>query len=79
MTGGLLPCRVGCGCLAAGRARVRLAATLPFLAAALCAFVVGRVWACLAADLFFLLRVCGVARVCRRAGGERAVCECVAV
>lgn len=39
----------------------------------------GWAWACLAADLFFLLRVCGVVRVCRRSGVERAVCECVAV
>ncbi len=27
----------------------------------------GWAWACLAADLFFLLRVCGVVRVCHRA------------
>ena len=48
--------------LAAGRARVRLAADLSFLVARL-----------------RFGRERGGVRVCHRAVGERAVCECVAV
>lgn len=43
---------MGCGCLAAGRARVRLAVALHFLAAALFAFVVGRVYFSVARSAF---------------------------